>query len=76
MHAIEFTVDETHVTTTDKTLTASAILALAGIDPLTHYLVELRGKQQISYEGKVDEPIKVHPNQEFLSVRVGPAPLS
>lgn len=76
MHTIEFMVDEKQVSTTDKELSADAILELAGLDSTKRYLVRLEGKKQISYQGRGGDIIKVHPNQEFLSVGIGPTPLS
>jgi hypothetical protein len=76
MNTIEFTVDERRVSTTEKDLTANEILALASLDPAKSYLVRLEGKHQISYKDRGTESIKVHPHQEFLSVGIGPTPLS
>lgn len=75
-HVIQFTVDGETVSTTSKGLTANAILGLADLDPATHYLVEIRGREQISFEGKGTEEIKVHPHMAFVSVATGPTPVS
>jgi hypothetical protein len=75
-HTISFTVDGEAVSTTSKTLTADSVLALAGLDPAMHYLVEIRGREQISFEGKGAEEIKVHPHMAFVSVATGPTPVS
>lgn len=76
MHTIEFKVDDETVSTEEKELSADAILVLAGLDPTTRYLVRLFGKNQESFKDRGTEMIKVHPNQEFLSVGFGPTPLS
>jgi hypothetical protein len=75
-HVIEFTVDGEGVSTTVKVLTANAILTLAGLDPATHYLVEIRGREQISFEAKGAEEIELHPHIAFVSVATGPTPVS
>lgn len=75
-HVIVFTVDGEPVETTSKVLTANGILTLAGLDPILHYLVEVRGRQQISYENKGTEEIKVHAHQAFVSAATGPTPVS
>jgi hypothetical protein len=56
--SVTFTVDGEPVTTTEKDLTPNQILALAGIDPATHHLVEVKGRYQHSYEGRGEEPVR------------------
>jgi hypothetical protein len=73
---IEFTVDGEPVTTTAEILTPDQILRLAGIDPATSYLVKVEGRKQESYQGRGDEPIRVHEHQVFVSVSTGPTPTS
>jgi hypothetical protein len=76
-NAIDYTVDGEPQQTTERTLTPRQILSSAGIDPQTHYLVEVRSEHDhVSYEGRPDEPIHVHPNQRFVSVSTGPTPVS
>jgi hypothetical protein len=75
-HATTFEVDGEPVTTIEKTLTPTQIMELAGVDPTTHYLVELKGRKQESYEGRPDEPIDVHEKQKFITVATGPTPVS
>ena len=72
---IAFYVDEETVETTDPTLTVRRILELAGLDPLTHYLIEIRGSNQIPHK-EGDEELRVHEKQKFLSVFSGPTPVS
>ena len=73
---IEFTVDGEPVTTTEDQLTPNQILRLAGIDPATSYLVKVDGRKQESYQGRGDEPIRVHEHEVFVSVSTGPTPTS
>jgi hypothetical protein len=75
-HVTTFEVDGEPVETTEKTLTPNQIMELAGVDPATHYLVELKGREQESYEGRADEPIHVHEKQKFITVATGPTPVS
>ncbi len=75
-HPLVFTVDGEAVSTTSRVLTANAILALAGLDPSTHYLVEVRGREQISFEGKGTNEIKLHEHEAFVSAATGPTPVS
>ena len=72
----EYTVDGEEQTTHEHTLTPTQILSNAGIDPASHYLVELRGKHQVSYQGKPNEEIHMHEHQRFISVATGPTPVS
>jgi hypothetical protein len=73
---IEFTVDDEPVITTEEILTPDQILQLAGIDPATSYLVKVEGRHQESYQGRGDEPIRVHEHEVFVSVSTGPTPTS
>ena len=75
-HVTTFEVDGEPVETTEKTLTATEILGLADVDATNHYLVELRGREQVSYEGRPNEAIKVHEKQKFITVATGPTPVS
>lgn len=72
---IEFFVDEEKVSTDDPTITVRQILSLAGLDPATHYLIEIRGSNQIPHKD-LDEELRVHEKQKFLSVFSGPTPVS
>jgi len=56
---ITFTVDGEPAQTTEHQLTPNQILGLAGIDPASHYLVQVMGRHQTSYQGKGEEPITV-----------------
>lgn len=57
MNTIEFKVDDDPVSTSEKELTADAILTLAGLDPAKRYLVRLFGKNQESYKpGSTEAP--------------------
>ncbi len=49
---ITFTVDGEPVQTTEHQLTPNQILGLAGIDPASHYLVQVMGRHQTSYQGQ------------------------
>lgn len=73
---ITFTVDREPVTTTREELTANQILGLAGIDAATNYLVQVKGREQVSYQGRGDEEIRVHEDEAFVSVSTGPTPTS
>ncbi len=76
MHTIEYTVDGEVQTTTSHELTPRQILANAGINATTHYLVQLEGHHQTSYKDKMDEPIKMHEKMKFISVSLEPTPVS
>jgi hypothetical protein len=59
-----------------KGVTPRIILEAADLDPEKRYLIEKHGNQTTSYQGKLDEEIKVHQNQEFLTACLGPVPVS
>lgn len=73
---VTFTVDDEPITTEDRRLSPVEILDLAGVDPGTHYLVQVIGRHQISYQDKPNEKIKVHPHEVFVTVSTGPTPVS
>ena len=75
-HEIEFSVDDEPVETTEHSLTPRAILVLAGIDAENHYLVQIDGREQRSYQDAPDTPIEVHKDEKFISVATGPTPVS
>lgn len=72
---IEYTVDGVEQETKTSTLTVREILSRAGLDPSNHYLVELRGKEQVDHRN-LDEELLVHEKEEFISVFTGATPLS
>ena len=74
-NAIDFTVDGVQQETTEAVLTVREILQHAGLDPVNHYLVELRGANQIDHKD-LDEQIRIHEKEQFISVFTGPTPLS
>ena len=76
MPTFEYTVDDEPQTTTQHVLTARQILTNAGIDPSTHYLVEVKGKDKESYRDKPDAEIHMHEHQRFISVSTGGTPVS
>jgi hypothetical protein len=75
-HVIHYTVGDEPQTTTEQELTPTQIMTKAGINPDENYLVEIRGRQRISYKDKPNDPIDVHEGQKFVVVFVGPVPVS
>ncbi len=63
-------------TTEEQRLTPRQILEKAGIDPATCYLVRVHGQDQDSFRDHMDEPIVMHPHLTFISVCLGPTPIS
>lgn len=74
-NVINYSVDNEPQETEDKTLTVEQILTKATLDPATHYLIELRGDNQITHQN-LTEVIKLHEKMKFISVLTGPTPLS
>jgi hypothetical protein len=72
----EYTVDGEPQATTEHQLTAAQILANAGIDGATHYLVQLEGDKRISYQGRPSEPVHMHEHMRFISISMAPTPVS
>lgn len=72
---VEILVDD-EPTMVNADTTPNEILTAADLDPATHYLVLLRGRNKISYEGEGEEAIKVHKGETFVSLSTGPTPTS
>ena len=72
---IRYFLDNEPQETTQDTLKVGQILKDGGLDPQTHYLIELRGDHQVEYRD-IDESIRVHENERFISIFHGPTPLS
>jgi hypothetical protein len=76
-HLIHFTLDGEPYTTADPTMTPNQILRDFGhLDPLKYYLVQIEGNHKDSYLDRGNEPIRVHEHARFVSVRIGPTPVS
>lgn len=74
---LEFEVDGEDYYTHAKELTPDDIIKdFAGRDPKTNYLVQIEGRKRISYEGKGDQPIKLHKKMKFQVICTGPTPVS
>jgi hypothetical protein len=75
-HVIHYTVGDEPQTTTERVLTPREIMTKAGIKPEENYLVEIKGRERKSYKDQPDEPIHMHEGQKFVTVFVGPVPVS
>jgi hypothetical protein len=77
-HVIHFTVDGEPCETTERELTPNQIIRRFGDgrDPTTNYLVQITPHGKISYQGKGDEPIKLHEGMKFQIISTGPTPVS
>lgn len=75
-HVIHYTVSDEPQTTTERTLTPKQIMENAGINPDENYLVEIRGRERVSYKDKSNDPIHMHEGQKFVVVFVGSVPVS
>lgn len=75
-HTVEISIDGEIYTAPAKEMTADDILRLAGIDPAENYLVAKHGRNQVSYQGKGSELIKLHKHDTFISVPTGDATVS
>jgi len=51
-------------------------LIRAGLKSEERYLVQIEGRHQESYQNRMDEVIHMHEHQKFVSVFVGPVPVS
>jgi len=75
--SVEISIDGNPVVAPDREESERELLALIGKSVDTTYLVLKRGKREReSFKDRPDEPIKLHPGMEFVTVNVGPTPVS
>lgn len=70
-----FKVDGEPYKTIERELTAKGILKIAGLDPALRYLDEI-SPEKVSFKDKGEETIRMIDHMEFISLRVGPTPVS
>jgi hypothetical protein len=76
-HEIDFSVDGEPFKTRRYNWTPNEIIKEFGEkDPATNYLVRIESHHRRSYEGKGNEPIKIHDGEKFQIVSTGPTPVS
>ncbi len=76
-HEIRFTVDGEPCETEKQEMTPNEIIReFGGKDPSVNYLVKIEGNHKVSYQGKGDEPIKLHNNLNFQIISTGPTLVS
>ncbi len=76
MPNFDYTVDDETQTTTEHELTPVQIMQTAGIDPASHYLVQIEGNHRKSYQDNPNEPIHMHQHMRFVSISTEPTPVS
>jgi hypothetical protein len=76
MPSFNYTVDGEPQSTTEHTITPDQILKNAGLDPATHYLIEVKGSVKESFQGKGGVELHIHEHMVFVSVFTGPTPVS
>ena len=60
----------------ERELTVGEILALAGKDPASFYLVEIKGPREREPHKDPARAIKLHPHSKFVTVSCGETPVS
>src|SRR4051794_6835340 len=73
---IEITIDEQPFTVEEKEMSVREILALAGKDADSYYLVELKGKKERERHENPDELLKLHQGSKFVTIFRGETPVS
>lgn len=74
---IEIVIDGNAVKAPDNSETERQLLALIGKKIEDAYLVLIKGKREReSYKDRPDEQIKLHRGMKFVTVSVGPTPVS
>lgn len=75
-NVFDYTVDDEPQQTREHVLTAEQIVRNAGLDPTQRYLIQLRGKEQESFEGRMGTEIHMHEKMKFITAGIGPTPVS
>jgi hypothetical protein len=76
-HPVTIVIDTDDVVAPSHTQTPRQLLALVGKSVETDYLVHLKGKRErISYQDKPDVEIHLHKDMKFITVSLGPTPVS
>jgi hypothetical protein len=70
-------IDTKDILAPSHTQTARELLALVGKTVESDYLVHLKGKRdRVSYQDDPDKPIHLHKDMKFITVSLGPTPVS
>jgi hypothetical protein len=70
-------IDTKEVVAPSHTQTPRELLALVSKSVETDYLVWLKGKRErVSFKDEPDEPIHLHTGMKFITVSLGPTPVS
>lgn len=72
----DYMVDDEAFSTSEHTRTPRQILAQAGINTETFYLVQIIGHNQVSYKDNPDNEIHMHEHMKFISIFIGETPVS
>ncbi|MHB8812489.1 MAG: hypothetical protein ACYDAE_04410 [Steroidobacteraceae bacterium] len=75
-HVIHYKVNDDDQETTEHVLTPRQIMSKAEIDPDQNYLEEIIGGTRKSFKDSPDAQIHMHEHQRFITVYVGPVPVS
>jgi hypothetical protein len=76
-HAVEILIDGNPVKAPDHSASEGQLLALIGKKIEDAYLVLIKGKREReSFKDRPDEQIKLHKGMKFVTVNVGPTPVS
>jgi hypothetical protein len=73
---IEITIDDDPYQVEEKGMSVRELLALAGKDADSYYLVEIKGKKEREKHEDPDEQIKLHKGSKFVTVFRGETPVS
>jgi len=66
---VQFTIDGRPYESTQPRQSASALLRLAGLDPVLYELGELRGRRPVPVRYADAEIVDIHPGARFVSIR-------
>lgn len=76
LHEIHYTVNGESQETLNRTLTPAQIMEKAGIKPSENFLVEIRGRERISFKDDPTAQIEIHENEKFVTEYNGPVQVS
>jgi hypothetical protein len=76
MPTFHYVIDDEPQETTAHELTPTQILKNAGIETESHYLVQIEGDHQVSYENEPNKTVHMHEKMKFIALSRKPTPVS
>ena len=73
---IKITIDNESYEASENPMSANDILRLGGLDPASNYLVQIKARERIKYDGRGEQPIFLYDGANFVGHYTGEKPVS